>query len=498
MVADRHTITMVSNSAMRPTTVAAVLMRTIESRVRKEFGRKVRPYKLLLELSDNCNSRCKSCAIWKTSAQIKAKQMTLDHIEKLFASSGRDLIWLALSGGEVTLYDGFPQVVELAKKYCPRLRLVTFTTNGLLPKAALAWARLVRSAGFDGFITISLDGDADTHDAIRGVKGNHQLAWETYELLRADGIVVHFGITVSRRNEEFVANRYVEFRDKIKAVTFLHGDGIYGQPNLTDDDSIFRSIHTIHKLYKTDNLGDVLEKMYIRLGLAFLKTHRLKNTIPCSVGHTSLHVRPNGNTLLCMYMPPIGNVKAGASLAEMVNSPQSKRLLAQIAADHCPHCWMNCYAPHSVLMSPLKSAFQYLTSRVKLVPARFTATNDRVTEQYVADSLVRSESLSGRHARRRKTRTEESKSSSFHLPLIQEAPVTPVPTSYADTSTAENFSVARPPSPDTRAVLREPERSVLEAREHRKHSKTQPEARIGRRLASKHFGSSGRTKFKLQ
>ena len=66
-------------------------------------------------------------------------------------------------------------------------------------------------------------------------------------------------------------------------------------------------------------------------------------------------------------------------------------------------------------------------------------------------------------------------------------------------STAENFPVARPASPVSGAVLREPEwssdhssasRSVLKVREHRKRSKTQPEAGIARRLACEDFGSS--------
>jgi pyruvate-formate lyase-activating enzyme len=213
----------------------AVGLRSTEALGRKYLGLPRRPYKLLLELTLECNSRCGSCAIWKTPARIKKQQLTLAEIEAMFTRSGRDLVWLALSGGEVTRYEAFPEVVALAKRLCPGLRVVTFTTNGLLPEIALRHAVAVERAGFDAFVTISLDGDADTHDRLRGVPGNHALAWEAYQLLRSHGINVQFGITLSDQNEAFVENEYVHLRDKIKAVTILHDDGIYGHANPHDE-----------------------------------------------------------------------------------------------------------------------------------------------------------------------------------------------------------------------------------------------------------------------
>jgi MoaA/NifB/PqqE/SkfB family radical SAM enzyme len=340
---------------MKWSTHWAIGTRVVETWLRRRLRLSPRPYQWLLELTLECNSRCSSCSIWKTSAAVKRRQMTLSEVEKIFAVNGRDLTWLALSGGEVTCYEEFPAVVAAAKRYCSNLRLVTFTTNGLLPAKAFEYARAIRAAGFDCFITISLDGDAKAHDSIRGVPGNHALAWETYHLLRADGLNVHFGITLSGSNVEFVERGYSQLNTQIKAVTIQHEHGIYGSANAVDDTAIERSLDVICSAYRVRGVGDLLERWYVELSREFVRQGRRSNVVACAVGRAAVHIRPDGTTLACMFMPPFGNVREGANLRAMLNAPPSLRILAQVDAGECPHCWMNCYAPHSILYDPARA-----------------------------------------------------------------------------------------------------------------------------------------------
>lgn len=340
---------------MLASTALRVAMRSAEARVRTLCRARVRPYKLLLELTAQCNGRCTLCSIWKTPPNQDRPEMPLAEVEQLFRRSGHDLVWLALSGGEVTLYESFPGVIELARRHCPKLRLVTFTTNGLLPNKARAWAEAIRNAGFDGFVTVSLDGDEATHDGIRGVKGNHALAWTTYHLVVETGVHVHFGLTVGKENERFIERQYADLAHRMKAVTFVHGEGIYGQSNPPNDESIARSLHTICRNYPIAGPGDLLERIYLQLGLRFVERGRSENVVTCGVGHTALHVRPDGTVLLCMFMPPIGNLRDGGSLIELVNSPPARAQLQRIEQGDCRHCWMNCYAPHSILLHPVEA-----------------------------------------------------------------------------------------------------------------------------------------------
>jgi len=341
-------------------TAAAVGMRTAEAWVRSQLGLQVRPYKALLELTGLCNSRCVTCAICKTPASKIRQETTLADLSRMLEASGKDLIWLAFSGGEVTLYEDFAKLVRRARELCPKLTLLTFTTNGLLPEKALECALAIKASGCDAFVTISLDGDAKTHDRLRGIEGNYDLCLKTQRLLEAHGIVAHFGITLSDDNAEFIREKFALGADKFRAVTFVHSDGMYGQSNSPDDRAIMSSLLTVYRHYRTRDLGEVVEKAYLRLGLSFLHGGRRRNPVRCGVGSSSLHVRPDGNVHHCMFEPPLGNIREQPSLKRIANLPQARRNLQRIERGDCAHCWMNCYAPHSMLMHPLQTLLQVL------------------------------------------------------------------------------------------------------------------------------------------
>lgn len=355
---------------MKASTAVHVGLRTLEAWTRSKLRQPPRPYKVLLDLTSKCNSRCRRCAIWKTPKRGGGEEIDISDLRRFLVASGKDIVWLALSGGEVTLFDDFSELVELATRICPRLALLTFTTNGLQPSRALECAQTLRRTGRDFFVTVSLDGDEVLHDSIRGVPGNHALAVETHRLMKEDGIPVHFGITVSEDNEAFIAAHYHELRRELKAVTFVHAGGIYGQFNRTDDESIARSLRTIASNYVADGLGGLLEKAFIRLAVSFVEKGRSENVIPCAVGHTSVHIRPNGDVHTCMFLPALGNIKEQGHLSAILRSPEARRILQKIEQGECPHCWINCYAPHSILMSPVKTAIGLWRSNGKGPQAR--------------------------------------------------------------------------------------------------------------------------------
>ena len=54
------------------------------------------PVNLTLSLLYTCNSRCKTCNIWKKTAN----NFTLEEYEKTFQKFGKNLHWITFSGGE--------------------------------------------------------------------------------------------------------------------------------------------------------------------------------------------------------------------------------------------------------------------------------------------------------------------------------------------------------------------------------------------------------------
>ncbi|WP_372653463.1 radical SAM protein [Halobacteriovorax sp.] len=346
---------------MKLTTILSIILINIKHRLLFLFGRVdlIVPYKILIQTTNDCNSRCDSCHIWKINKDksLKEKEIQVAHYENLFKSYGKDLYWISLSGGEVTLDSSIHEVIELAHKHCKNLKMITFTTNGLLPDRALSIAETIKKCGLDHFITISLDGNEELHDRIRGIPGNYEKAFKTFKLLKSKGFYTHFGITISDENHNFIRDEYDSYSESIKAVTFVNSGGIYNTDNTISRNGLLASLGVILQKYKVSSLGDFWEKLYIQLSLKFVKEGQKRNIIPCSAGLSSLHISPYGEVSPCMFLQSYSNIKDEGFLDRLLDKNNSSKRLAPYRGE-CQKCWMNCYAPHSMMLSPFKTLFQ--------------------------------------------------------------------------------------------------------------------------------------------
>lgn len=282
-------------------------------------------------------------------------ELSPEQYHEFFSSYGKNLYWISLSGGEISLYPNIEKLIAIISKYCPNLCLITFTTNGLLPEKILDLSRVIKKnlPQCDFFVTISLDGDKNLHDALRGIKGNYDLALRTYGILSAEKIGVHFGATLNNSNANYYSGlKYDQL--KTKAISIVHSEGIYNQQFQIENEHLLKSLLKIKSLYRIESLGEIVEYIFIKLGVLFLRSDRKKLPIPCSVINTSIHLSPYGEVMPCMYMPALGNIVQN-NIDEILRSEKTKDELKNIKNNHCPKCWMNCYAPHSVMRHPIKS-----------------------------------------------------------------------------------------------------------------------------------------------
>ena len=88
----------------------------------------------MINLTDLCNSRCVFCEIWKIKPE---NEINLNQIKDLLKSINKNLLWLSLSGGEVTLVKYYYDLVDLAVKECKNLKILAFTTNALAVNKAM-------------------------------------------------------------------------------------------------------------------------------------------------------------------------------------------------------------------------------------------------------------------------------------------------------------------------------------------------------------------------
>ncbi|RZN40105.1 MAG: radical SAM protein [Methanophagales archaeon ANME-1-THS] len=124
---------------------------------------------LALHLTSNCQLSCRHCYCQNYSPT--STEMPLEIIKSLcedFLNTELPLkeYSIILSGGEPLLYSKFEQLCDLIREYQDHLIL---STNGLLiPKYIDVFEKN------DG-IQVSIDGDRETHDRIRG-RGSYDKA----------------------------------------------------------------------------------------------------------------------------------------------------------------------------------------------------------------------------------------------------------------------------------------------------------------------------------
>jgi len=346
---------------MRITTIFNIFWCNVKIWINRLFGDKfnILPYKVLLNLTNNCNSKCESCDIWKV--KDFSNEMSLHNILKFFDGMGPSLVWLALSGGEVTLVKYVESMIIEARKKCKNLKIISFTTNALLPKKVIWLAEKIIENGFDLIVTISLDGDKEIHDRVRGVPGNYEKCVALFEDLKKIGVNVNYGITVSDQNNNFIHNEYRKMRRSIKAITFVHDDGIYLKENKSDTELMLDSMKHIAKNYSIDSISEIVEYIHIKISTYFLANKKKSNIIPCEVLNTTIHVMPDGGVHPCMFLNKIGSIKDD-EISEIMFSKEALDIREEIKNDNCPHCWMNCYSPYSIMQHPFKS-MAYLFKR---------------------------------------------------------------------------------------------------------------------------------------
>ena len=144
---------------------------------------------VVVSVTNMCNSRCKTCFIWKLyreHPELKEKEFKTEEFEKTFQSIGKRVAWVTMSGGEPYLRPDLPKICELIfENNTPGI--MNIATNALLPDTIKNQTKRILEDCNDAtiIVNISLDGLNSKHDEIRGVKGNFTRFLDTYKRLKA-------------------------------------------------------------------------------------------------------------------------------------------------------------------------------------------------------------------------------------------------------------------------------------------------------------------------
>jgi len=301
--------------------IAAVLPHIARQWAFRAFGRPALPCNLVASVTYRCNSRCRTCNVWRNHAD----EMTLEEWQWTFAKLGRAPLYLTFSGGEPFLRRDLPDIVASAYRSC-RPSAITIPTNGLLGEGIVsACDRIAAECPESNVgVNLSLDGLGEEHDGIRGVPGNWEKALATWQGLKAldrPNLTLSIHTVVSRFN--------VERLQQIQRGLLALGPDSY----ITEIAEQRRELGTL-----AAEIAPTAEQYALAVcvleraldgqpgggfagitrafraryyGLAERTVREQRQVIPCYAGWASGHIAPDGDVwTCCTRAEPIGNLRA--------------------------------------------------------------------------------------------------------------------------------------------------------------------------------------------
>jgi radical SAM protein with 4Fe4S-binding SPASM domain len=155
--------------------------------------RAAKPVVAVWELTLRCDLACKHCS--SRAGRARPDELTtseaLDAVRQM-AQLG--VLEVTLIGGEAYLHDGWTDVVRAIRGHGMECTMVTGGRGLTRERAHAALDACVMS------VSVSIDGLAATHDALRGMQGSHDAALRAMAELAAAGVQVSANTQIGRRN----------------------------------------------------------------------------------------------------------------------------------------------------------------------------------------------------------------------------------------------------------------------------------------------------------
>lgn len=377
-------------------------------------GKPPAPINLTLSVTNKCNSRCRSCDIWKIYPAEKDRlkeELTLDEIERLFRTVG-PVYFFNISGGEPFLRKDLPKIVEIG---CRQLspRVVHIPTNALMPARVEAMTvelleGMARwSPGTLLTLKPSMDGVGDDHDWVRGVAGNYDKLMETVGRLLAlkkqySHLRVGVGTVISTMNIHKlpgiidaamglgvdtyiseIAEERNEMRNLDSDITPPHD--AYREAIRPFQEATARRIEDARGM---ELLTQSMRHYYYDITAEWLATQ--KQVLPCYAGISNAHISPYGDLWACAILASdgsLGNVKeVDYDFWKLWHGERAAQVRGSIKRGECD-CPLANQAYANILLSRralTEVGRRTAKAKVRGVMRRFGLVRDRPTPPAVA------------------------------------------------------------------------------------------------------------------
>lgn len=316
---------------------------------------------LSIILTNNCNSRCLHCNIWKISKDQKndIKLDVIDHIPKKLKN-------IALTGGEPTLYKKLDQmIIEIIKKSKPKR--ICITSNGLLPDR---WNKILETINNENpsnlkklSIRFSYDAFEKDNDKIRGIKDSAIKMTKCIDIVKSYGIK-DIGITqiCSDDNINSVKKVYDYSRKNNLKYVFeiAQSSKEYYNIKISNIKNEKELISQLNYIIKRDLLSFMPSKWFRAYFYSFLfrinqnKINR-PNIYPCLAGEKYRTITTEGEVLPCFFI----NKSYGNLFDKNEENPVlQNNINITHSVNNCKKkCWMVCTANQEIKNKPFFGMF---------------------------------------------------------------------------------------------------------------------------------------------
>lgn len=172
------------------------VLRFLNARTKRKEKRPFFPLRVNFSITYRCNSRCKTCGIWRYKPV--SRELTTEEIKKIFQDKLlKRVLEVSITGGEPTTRRSLAEDILAITENIPKVR-IGVVSNGVRSTFLINCIQKVIGKVYFYLQVISLDGIGKLHDRIRGVKGNFERVVKTItQLKKLDREYSNFDFLVS-------------------------------------------------------------------------------------------------------------------------------------------------------------------------------------------------------------------------------------------------------------------------------------------------------------
>jgi len=335
------------------------------------------PINLTFSVTNMCQSRCKTCSIWKVYRDEPDRfrqELSLEEVERSFATIG-EIYFFNISGGEPFLRRDLPQIVAAACKYL-KPAVIHTPTNALTPRVieerTAEILEVIRVSGRTIPFTIkpSFDGVGEVHDEIRGVKGNFDKVLDTLSRLKKlqkvhPNLEIGVGTIISKFNlghiretarftHDLGIDSYISEIAEQRTELFNVRDPITPTPEeyekaIGEFNGELASVTD----KKVSSMTSASRQVYYKYAIRIMKEKR--QVLPCYGGIANAHISPYGDVWPCCvlgYDKSMGNLRdADYDFRRIWHSREAAEVRRFIAGRKC-WCPLANQAYSNILCNP--------------------------------------------------------------------------------------------------------------------------------------------------